>query len=202
MARGRRKKPFKLKLKKATFYTLSSVFLIAVGVVIILSFSRQGPLLSQLFALLSHLLGWGTLFLPFLFIVAGLMLSRLRWQITRPNVFVGASILLVAAIGLTRAGLIGAEIWQNLAVLITGFGAFLVLLGIGFIGFVITFNTSLEEILLFFGKTVTSLQKGTALVRRGIPRPTSIKTKAPITVRGEERVDEEKKKAPPERGTT
>ncbi len=193
MARGRRKKPFQLKLKKATFYTLSSVLLIAIGVVIILSFSRQGPLLSQLFTFLSQLFGWGVLFLPFLFIVAGLMLSRLRWQITRPNVFVGASILLVAAISLTRSGLIGLEIWQNLTVLITGFGAFLVLLGISFIGFVITFNTSLEEVLLFVGKVFSSLQNGVSLIRKGVSRPATIK-KAPMTVRGIEEAKEEKKK--------
>ncbi|HUS52066.1 MAG TPA: DNA translocase FtsK, partial [Candidatus Bathyarchaeia archaeon] len=197
MARGRRKKPFKLKLKKATFYTLSSVLLIAVGGVIILSFSRQGPLLSSLFSLLSQIFGWGILALPFLFIIAGLMLSRLRWQITRPNVFVGATILLVAAVGLTRAGLVGAEIWQSLVVLITGLGAFLVLLGIGFIGFVITFNTSLEEILLFLGKIITSLQKGGAVLKQGVSRPMALRTKTPMTVRGGEETKEEKRTEKP-----
>jgi S-DNA-T family DNA segregation ATPase FtsK/SpoIIIE len=109
---------------------------------------------------------------------------------------VGASILLVAAIGLTRAGLVGSEIWQNLAVLITSFGAFLVLLGIGFIGFVITFNTSLEEILLFLGKVVSSFQKSAVAVRRGVSRPRPMTT-APITVRGEEEIKEEGKKVGP-----
>jgi S-DNA-T family DNA segregation ATPase FtsK/SpoIIIE len=200
MARGRRKKPFKIKLKRATFYTLSSVLLIAIGVVIILSFSRQGPLLSGLFALLSQLFGWTTLFLPFLFIVAGLMLSRLQWQISRPNVFVGTAILLVAAAGLTRAGLVGSEIWQNLAILITSFGALLVLLGIGFIGFVITFNTSLEEIFLFIGKTISSLRKGTLAIRQGVSRPGSLKMKTPMTVLGGEEEKEEKRKIePPEK---
>lgn len=194
MARGRRKKPFKLKLKKATFYTLSSVLLIAVGGVIILSFSRQGPLLSILFSLLAQIFGWGILALPFLFIIAGLMLSRLRWQITRPNVFVGATILLVAAVGLTRTGLVGAEIWQSLTVLITGLGAFLVLSGIGFIGFVITFNTSLEEILLFLGKMATSLQRGGRVLKQGVSRPMALRTKMPMTVRGGEEMKEEKRK--------
>jgi len=200
MPRGRRRKPFKVKLKKATLYTLSSVVLVAVGAVIILSFSRQGPLLSRLYFLLRHYFGWGILFLPFLFIAAGLMLSRLRWQITRPNVFVGSAFLLLAAISMTRSGLIGLEIWQNLAILITGFGAFLVLLGVGFIGFVITFNTSLEEILLFIGKVLSSLKKSIGLIKRGVTKPALVKSRAPLQVRGVgEEKEEAKKKEPVEK---
>jgi len=171
MARGRRRKAFKLKLKKATLYTLSSVGLIAIGGLIILSFSRQGPLLGKLYFILSHYLGWGVILLPFLFIIAGLMLSRLRWKITRPNVFAGGILLLLAFISLTRSGVVGFEIWQNLAVLVTGIGAFLILLGLAFIGFVITFNTSLEEILLFLIKIFSSVKKGVTSVREGVKKP-------------------------------
>jgi len=171
MARGRRRKAFKLKLKKATLYTLSSVGLIAIGGLIILSFSRQGPLLGKLYFILSHYLGWGVILLPFLFIIAGLMLSRLRWKITRPNVFAGGILLLLAFISLTRSGVVGFEIWQNLAVLVTGIGAFLILLGLAFIGFVITFNTSLEEILLFLIKIFSSVKKGITSIREGVKKP-------------------------------
>lgn len=170
MARGRRRKAFKLKLKKATLYTLSSVGLIAIGGIIILSFSRQGPFLGRLYYILSHYLGWGVIFLPFLFIIAGLMLSRLRWKITRPNVFAGGILLLASFISLTRAGVVGFEVWQNLTVLVTGVGAFLILLGVAFIGFVITFNTSLEEILLFLVRIFSSIGKGVALIK-GVKKP-------------------------------
>lgn len=171
MARGRRKKAFKLKLKKSTVYTLSSVSLMAIGGIIILSFSRQGPFLAKFYSLLSYYFGWGTLFLPFLLIVAGLMLSRLKWRLTRPNVFVGTSLLLLAAISLTRAGFIGFEIWQNLVVLVTGFGAFLILSGLAFIGFVITFNTSLEEVLLFLINIFSRTQQGITRVKEGVKKP-------------------------------
>lgn len=162
MPRGRRKKPFKIKLKKATIYTFSSVTLFAVAGIIILSFSRQGPFLEKLFIFLTHYFGWGVIFLPFLFIVGGLMLTRLQWRVSRPNVFVGMLLLAVSLIALTRSGMIGFEIWQNLSFLITGIGAFLVLLGFVFIGFVITFNTSLEEMVLFFGNLFSSIRKITS----------------------------------------
>ena len=151
---GRRRKPFHLKLKKATLYTFSSVAFFVLAGIVLLSFSRQGAFLAKLHYFLRYYFGWGVIFLPFLLIVAGLMLSRLQWRVSRPNVFVGASILLVSLIGLTKAGLAGFEIWQNLTDLISNLGALLVLAGFVFIGFVITFNTSLEEIILFLGKIV------------------------------------------------
>jgi len=166
MARGRRKNPFKLKLKKHTLYTISSVFLFLLAAIIIFSFSRQGIILSRLFILFTHYFGWGVLFLPFLLIAAGLMLARLQWKITRPNVFVGSVILSFALISLTRAGLIGSQIWYGLAALISSFGAFFVLLGFVFIGVVVVFNTSLEEIILFLAKIISGVRQTGATLRK------------------------------------
>jgi len=159
MAWGRRRKPFRLKLKKTTLYTFSSVTFFMLASIVILSFSRQGKFLAKLYYLLTYYFGWGILILPFLLIVAGLMLARLQWRISRPNVFMGALLMFVSLIGLTRTGLIGFETWQSLSFLISGLGAFLVLLGFVFIGFVVTFNTSLEEILLFLAKMVGVFRK-------------------------------------------
>jgi len=166
MARGRRRKPFRLKLKRETIYTFSSIALFAVAGLIILSFSRQGWFLTKIWLVLNHYFGWGVIFFPFLLILASLMLSRLKWRITRPNIFVGGLILLISFISLTRSGLVGFEIWQNLAVLVTSFGAFLVLSGFALIGFVITFETSLEEILLFISGFFSSFKKSLGVIKR------------------------------------
>jgi len=162
MPRGRRRKPFKLKLKTTTLYTFSTVGLFILAGVIILSFSRQGPFLTKLYLILTHYLGWGIIFLPFLLMVAGLMLSRLRWRLAHPNVLVGGLLLMFSSIALSRSGVIGFEMWQNLAFLITNVGAFLFLLGFAFIGLVVFFNTSLEEMLLFLGRIFSLLRKITS----------------------------------------
>ena len=166
MARGRRKKAFKLKLKKQTLYTISSVLLFSLAAIIVFSFSRQGIFLEKLFSLLSYYFGWGVIFLPFLLVTSGLMLARLQLKITRPNVFVGAVILSIALIGLARTGIIGDQIWYRLSVLISGFGALFVLLGFVFIGFVVLFNTSLEEIILFLAKIFSGIYQ----VKEGIKK--------------------------------
>ncbi len=159
MPRGRKRKLFKLKLKPTTIHTFFSVGFFALAAIIILSFSKQCPFLKKIFLLLNHYFGWGVVFLPFLLIVAGLIFSKLHWRISHPNVFVGGLLLMVSLIGITRSGSIGFEIWQNLAFLITSIGAFLVLLGFIFIGFVVTFNTSLEETLIFFSKLFALMKK-------------------------------------------
>ncbi|HUV42742.1 MAG TPA: DNA translocase FtsK [Patescibacteria group bacterium] len=166
MARGRRKKPFKLNLKKDTLYTISSVFLFSLAAIIVFSFSRQGTLLTKLFQVFIYYFGWGAVLLPFLLMTAGLMMARLRWRITRPNVFVGSVVLAIALISLTRTGLIGSQIWYQLAGLISAFGAFFVLMGFVFIGFVVVFNTSLEEIVLFLMKFITRIRQLSAGLKK------------------------------------
>lgn len=150
--KGKRKQAFKLKLPKETIYTLSSTGLILIGVLVMVSLSRQNPFLNLVFNFFSSLFGWGIFLLPFILLSAGLMLTRLKWRITKPNVFIGSLVLLISATSLTRAGIIGQQIWQSLTALIYNSGAFLVLLAGVFISLVIIFETSLEDMLLAFQK--------------------------------------------------
>ncbi len=156
--RGRRKQPFKLKLKKESFYTIASVLLLSLGGLVILSFSQQGELLKYIYLLNSKLFGFGAFLVPFLFIAAGLMLTKLQWRICRPHVFIGSLLVFLSFIGLSQTGRLGQEIFQNIAFLITGLGAFLILLGCGFIGFVVLFETSFEDVLLFLARVFSQVK--------------------------------------------
>lgn len=167
MLLGRRRKPFQIKFKKATFYTFSSVAMFVLAGIVVTSFSRKGIILQELFTLMTRFLGWAIIFLPFIFTVAGLMLARLNWSISQPNVLMGGLVLLFSLTGLTQSGIVGLEIWQNLAVLISPAGAVLVLSGFAFIGLVITFNTSLEEIVLGFSRFIDQLKRVVEIIQRG-----------------------------------
>lgn len=147
--RGRRHKPFKLRLKKETVYSVSSILLIVIGVLIMLSFFQKAYL-RFLHLILVDLFGWGSVFLPFIFISAGLILTRLKAKVTRPNLLIGGILVFLSSIGITKAGKVGLRIWANLASFITGLGSFLILAASFLIGFFVLFDTSLEEILLFF----------------------------------------------------
>ncbi|MEA3355437.1 MAG: DNA translocase FtsK [Patescibacteria group bacterium] len=157
--KGKRKQPYKLKLPKETIYTLSSTGLILIGALIMVSLSRQSPFLETIYTFFNSLFGWGIFLLPFIFLASGLMLTRLKWRITKPNVFIGSLCLLISTISLTRAGTIGREIWISLVNLINKSGTFLVLLAGIFISFVIIFETSLEDIILSLQKIIANFKK-------------------------------------------
>ncbi|MCJ7827914.1 hypothetical protein MUP65_02090, partial [Patescibacteria group bacterium] len=175
--RGRRRKPFKLKLKKETIHTFASVLLFLLAGLIMLSFSKQGYFLAWLFDFLATWFGWGMLFLPFFLISAGMMLSRLRWQICRPNVFVGSLVLLFSFISLTRSGRIGVVVWDRLSFLITGLGAVMVFFGGLIVGFAVMFNTSLEEIFLFVQSVASFFGKLFSFGKQKGKRPKSQKSR-------------------------
>ena len=159
LAHRRRRMPFKLRLKKTTVYTFSTVSLFSLAGIIIVSFSRQGRFLHELNYVLFHYFGWGTFFLPFLLVMAGLIMIRLPWKILQPRILVGAAILSLALMMLFQTGVVGFEFWQDLANTITTLGAFIVASGLAFVGFVITFNTSIEEIYISVARLL-SLPKG------------------------------------------
>lgn len=146
--KGRRRAPFKLKLRKDTIYSIASVLLISTGALAIISFSQQGEILGQMNTFLTVQFGWTALLVPFLFVTAGLMLTQLKWKVTRPNVFLGALLFFISAMSLTNAGRVGGELWRNIAALISKPGAAVVLLGNAFIGFMIFTETPFDEILL------------------------------------------------------
>ena len=185
--RGRRKKPFQLKLKRESLHSIASVLLFFLAGLIILSFSQQGELLKYIYFFSNKFFGLAAFFLPFLFVSAGMMLTKLRWGVCRPHVFVGSLLLFLAFVGLFQTGQLGEEIFQNIAILIAGLGAFLILLGCGFIGFVVLFETSFEDVLLFLASIFSQIKK----IVFGILRIFKKKQPRPPLKVGE--VEEEKK---------
>jgi len=202
---GRRRAPFKLKLRKDTLYSIASVLLISLGALLIISFSRQGVLLDQVNTFLTMQFGWTAVLVPFLFVAAGLMLTQLKWKVTKPNVFLGNLLFFLSAMTLTKAGNLGRELWLNISTLISKPGAVIVLLGCTFIGFMIFTETPFDEILL----TVTKLLRKISKLARQKRRPAYL-AQTEIKIRGleeerrpklEERKREEKERPETDLGT-
>ena len=146
--RGRRSKPFKVKLKQETTNTILAIFIIALGGLISISFSRQGVILNTIFSFGTGLLGWTLILVPFLFVSGGLVLTKVSWSVARPNVFLGTLIALVSLSGLTKAGNVGEQLFVSIESLITSAGSILFYLAGLAIGTVVLFETSLEDISL------------------------------------------------------
>jgi S-DNA-T family DNA segregation ATPase FtsK/SpoIIIE len=143
------RRSFKVKLKKATVFSVGSVLFFSLAGLVLISFTRQGLLLIKLNHYLVELLGWVVIFLPFVFTVCGLMLTRLKTPVNEPHVLVGSVLFALASAGLTKSGLMGKEIWLGVVEMITAPGAFLVLSGGVLIGLIVLFNTSIDQVVIF-----------------------------------------------------
>lgn len=143
----RRRSLFQFKLKNDTIYNLFSILLFGLAGTIAVSFSRQGPLLEKIFLLGEEYFGWGVYLSPLILIFLGFFLTRLRMSLAKPNVSIGAVLIWVSLLALTRAGILGDEVWINIEVILNPVGTFFILLGAFLIGLVVFFNASLDQIL-------------------------------------------------------
>ncbi len=142
------KRRFRLKLKKDALYSISYIFLFCFALLVTLSFTQQGVVLYQLNQLLLKTFGWGTIFLVFFSLLGGLMLTRFNLPWNQPAVLVGGGLMATSLMSLTKSGLVGKEIFAQLAYLITSLGAYLILIGCALVGFVVFSNTSFDQIIL------------------------------------------------------
>ena len=145
--RGRRKKPFKIKLRREIVYSVVSMLFLVLAVIILLSFTRQGAFLSGVYLVLYRAFGWTILILPFLLTTIALMMTTLKWAITSPTLFVGGLLIFGGMLGMTRAGELGLQVSESISFLITGFGAGVVFFAVTAVGGMILTNTPLEDIL-------------------------------------------------------
>lgn len=145
--RAKSKKAFHLKLKKETASSISQILFLSFALLVIVSFSRQGTLLVKLNDLLVTYFSWTTVFLPFIFLSFAILISKFRGPLSQPNVVVGGLLFFISVLSLTKAGVLGRAAWDGVATLITGFGAFIVLLGTTLVGLVVLFNTSFDQVI-------------------------------------------------------
>lgn len=141
----KKKQAFHIKIKNDTKYSIIAVFLIFLGLLVLISFSGQGQLLAWLNAFLSEKLGIATLFLPFVFISAGLVMLRSKFAWSNPAVLLGTILLMFGVMGMTGSGEIGSNILMNLGRLITHTGALLFFVAASVAGLLILSQSSLIE---------------------------------------------------------
>jgi len=163
MARKRRRRrsrqSIKLKIKAATLHSVVALLLIGLGALVMVSFSGQGELLSFINQYLIWQMGAGMLFLPFIFISAGMVMFRTPWAWSKPHVLLGAILLMLTSMSLFRQGLVGQDTFKNLSALITPYGAVTILTIVMIIGLLIMVQLSIGEVLSLLAKL---LPKGKA----------------------------------------
>ena len=135
-----------MKLKKQTVYTVTALWLWLFAGLILLSFFSDARMLLPLREELENELGWGMYPLPPLLVSVSLLMFKMKSGIAKANVPAGLTLMLIGFMGLTQAGAIGEKLSQIITSAIAIEGAIISFLGIILIGFIITFNASLDAI--------------------------------------------------------
>src|SRR3990167_7122620 len=142
---GRRVK-FRIKLKKKTIYTIFAFGLILTGLLLFLSFTGSGSTFIYINTFIRQYFGPFSFFLGFVLILFGFLFFKTKFALSRPNVALGFLIVFGSAIVLFRSGYVGALLFANVSDVISPIGTLLVFLAGIFIGLVVLFDTSVDEI--------------------------------------------------------
>ncbi|HVZ58664.1 MAG TPA: DNA translocase FtsK, partial [Patescibacteria group bacterium] len=145
--RGSYRKKGKFKLKKNTVYTLFAIGLFLATGLTLLSFLQSGPSAERASGILSEKFGGLSILFPFvLFFFAFLLLHIKKFFLSKPNVAFGYLVFFVSLLGLTRSGIIGQQMFHVLQEILTTVGADLVFLAGFVIGFIVFFDTSIDDL--------------------------------------------------------
>ncbi|HET9947184.1 MAG TPA: DNA translocase FtsK [Patescibacteria group bacterium] len=154
--RGRRGK---MKLKKETVYILFFLAFFAGAVLSGLSFTRSGDALIIINDLLRQYLGSMMYLFPFLLFFAGMMFLRLKFFLSKPQVTIGYLITFFSMTALFKSGNLGIKLYQILADIVGPAGTNIVYIAGFFIGLILFFDTSLDQLVTGFVITLNNIPR-------------------------------------------
>ncbi len=143
----RRRSILRFKLKKETIYTIFAFGVLVLGGLSLLSFLRGEGSFSTINMLLERYFGFAAILFPFVLILFGFLLLRLKLFLSRPNIAIGFLLFFVALDGLSRGGVIGKSLFTGLSEMLTDVGSYLVFFAGLFVGIIVFFDTSVDEIM-------------------------------------------------------
>jgi S-DNA-T family DNA segregation ATPase FtsK/SpoIIIE len=162
MAKRRRhysKQKFKVKLKKNTVYSIFAFGVILSGLLFGLSFTKSSPSFVAINDYLSAYFGALAILFPIVLILLGFFFLKLKFALSKPNVIVGFLIFFLCLLGVSKEGSMGLAFNRVIADIISPLGAFLVYMAGIFIGLVVLFDTSVDEIFALLASIGNIIQK-------------------------------------------
>lgn len=142
-----RRKKFKVKLRKETVYTLFALGFLVAGILGFLSFTKSGEVFITINDVLTRYLGSMRFVFPFAFIFFGMLFLRLKMFLSRPHVAIGYAIAFVSLTGLLQTGIVGIRLFTILSTILGDAGTELVYIAGIFVGIIVFFDTSIDELL-------------------------------------------------------
>ncbi|OGH14996.1 MAG: hypothetical protein A2860_00935 [Candidatus Levybacteria bacterium RIFCSPHIGHO2_01_FULL_37_33] len=154
-----RRQKFKLKLKKTTIYSIFSFGLLIAGVISLLAFSKSQPSFIFITTLLEKYFGSISILFPLTLILLGFFFLRLKFFLSRPNVSIGFLLLFMSLDALLKGGAVGEYLFSVLADVLTEVGANLVYFAGIFVGIIVFFDTSIDELISAVGFVIEVIKR-------------------------------------------
>lgn len=104
----------KLKIKKGTIYSFFTLLSFIGAILILLSSTGRGEIMSTISRYGETYIGKSFYFLSIPLIFSGLLISRLKFKWNQPGLFLGSFFIWFSLAVLTRSGLFGQAVWENL----------------------------------------------------------------------------------------
>ena len=161
--RGRKKKhafPV-LKLKQETIKTIFFIFFLVLSIISLFSFLQTGPYSIALNIKLVEWFGLISVFVPFLLLLTSFLFTKMKIPLKEANVFFGTLIMFISLLGLLRQGSIGLFFGDQIANLWGELPRFFIFFFSGITGFVILFDTNVNQIVKFFINLFKAIKKYT-----------------------------------------
>src|SRR3989344_1814740 len=154
-----RKNKFKLKLKKGTIYSIFAFGFIVVGIILLLSFTKNGNSFLMINNLLGRYFGSVAILFPFVLIFFGFLFLKLRLFLSGINVSIGFLLFFISLDALLKQGMAGKEFFKILSDVLTDIGANVVYFAGVLVGLIVFFNTSVDQVVEFVQRIFKNLYR-------------------------------------------
>ena len=159
MAKRGRRKNAKMKLKKETVYTLFALGFLVSSLFVGLSFVRSGEVFITLNDILRQELGSMMYLLPLLLFFFGMTSLRWKFFLSRPHLSIGYLLAFFSLTALVKSGSVGAHSYQVLEDILGVAGTNIVYIAGLFVGLVVFFDTSIDELVKGFITVLNNLPR-------------------------------------------
>lgn len=186
-----RHKPFKLKLKKKTVYTIFGLGFFLTGAFLLLTFIKHEGAALTIYTQLHDKFGSLAILFPFVLIFSSFLFLHLKMYLSRLNVTIGYLLLFLSLVGVTRSGAVGSQLFSILEEIITKQGADIIFIGGILVGSIVFFDTSIDEIVQGIGAIGDSLNRliPKSLFGLGKSEKQHLDRNKPITIKGGQKVE-------------
>ncbi len=149
--------PFlKFKINKQTVFNILGLLLLSIAFVLLISYLKnftsleEGRLLTKINQFIIVRFGGLAIFLPLIFfLIATHFFNSKRLNFIKLNITLGIILIFISLLGILRGGDYGRAIFDNLSLDFSFLGAFVILVGIFFIGLILFLDTSVDLFVLF-----------------------------------------------------